>query len=119
MNGTYRAKVININGSTATYEYTDSGGFVQISSLLPSGIKIKKGDTVWITVQNGEVVSVGKRRKLLSTPFGIRLIGILSLLIVLAVLWLIFFFLKKIIIAFAWILIILIVFAFIFVKFRQ
>ena len=119
MNAAYKAKVISINGDTVTYEYTDRNGFVQISSLMPTGIKLRKGDTVWITVNNGVVVSVGKRRKVLSTPFGVKLIALLIMLIVLAVLWLIFVIIKKLIIAFIWVIVIFIAGAFIFTRPRK
>ncbi|MBQ8121366.1 MAG: hypothetical protein IJ172_11410 [Ruminococcus sp.] len=119
MKQTYKAKIISINGNNVTYEYNDAGGFVQISSLKPSGINVKKGDTVWITVENGAVISVGKRRKLLSTPFGIKFLGILVLMIFLLVLWLVWFILKKVLIAVAWVVIILAFVVFIFTKLRR
>lgn len=119
MKETYRAKIINISGNTVTYEYSDSSGFVQISSLRPSGIKVSVGDSVWITVENGEVTTVTKRRSALSTPFGAKFIGMLVMIIVLLVLWLIFVIIKKVIIAFVWIFVVLIIGAVLFAKFKR
>jgi putative ribosome biogenesis GTPase RsgA len=119
MRETYKARVINICGETVTYEYSDSSGFVQISSLRPTNIKLNVGDTVWITVENGAVITVTKRRTSLSAPFGAKLFGMLAAVIALLVLWLIFKVIKKIIIAFVWIFIIVIAAAFIFTKFRR
>ena len=95
MRGTYKAKIIRIDGNTVTYEYSDKAGFTQITSALPSGITVKKGDTVWITVEDGQVISVGKRGGGFPRLLGIRAIGWLVLIIVLLILWLVFFVLKK------------------------
>ena len=57
MKETYKAKIISISGDMLTYEYADANGFVQISSPAPSGIDVSVGDTVWITVENGVVIS--------------------------------------------------------------
>lgn len=119
MNGTYKAKIINIDGTVVTYEYTDENGFVQITSQMPSGISISKGDIVWITIQDGVVVSVGKRRKMMSTPFGVKLAGLLTMIIFIAVLWLIFVVIKKIIIALIWIIVIFFAAVFLIVKFKR
>ena len=86
MKNTHRARIINISGDTVTYEYSDKDGFVQISSLKPSGIKVRTGDTVWITIENGTVTTVRKRRSAFSTPLGIKLTGMLAMIIVLLVL---------------------------------
>ncbi len=118
MNKTYKAKIINIDGKTVTYEYQDSSGFVQISSLKPSGINVRKGDIVWITIDGGVVTRVGKRKPALSSPFAVKLIGALVLIVVLLVLWLIFFVLKKVLIAVAWIAIIAIAAVWLFTRFR-
>jgi hypothetical protein len=119
MKETYRAKIISISGNTVTYEYSDRNGFVQISSLRPSGIKVSVGDSVWITVEDGEVITVTKRRSALSTPFGAKLIGMLVMIIVLLVLWLIFVIIKKVIIAFVWIFVIVIAGVFLFAKLKR
>lgn len=119
MKQTYKAKIISITENNVTYEYSDERGFVQISSCLPLGIRVRTGDTVWITVENGEVISVGKRRSLLSTPFGVKLASVIVLIVFLLVLWLVFFILKKILIAIAWAIIILAAAAFLFTRFKR
>lgn len=119
MKNTYQARIINISGNTVTYEYSDEHGFVQISSLCPSGIKVSVGDTVWITIENGEVTSVTKRRSALSTPFGAKLIGMLVMIIMLLVLWLIWRILKKVIFIFVWGFVLLIAGLFLYAKFRR
>ncbi len=119
MNGTFQAKVINIDGSCVTYEYADKSGVVQISSLRPTGIKIKVGDKVWITLENGTVVSVGKRRPAFSTPSGIKFISAMIIIVILLVLWVVFFFLKKLLIAFAWVILIAIAAVFIFTRLKR
>ncbi len=116
---TYKAKVISISGASATYEYADEGGIVQITSLLPSGIKVRVGDTVWITVDGGTVISVGKRRKVLSTPFGIKLASLLVMIIILLVLWLVFRVIKWVLITLAWVLVLLFGAIWLFARFKK
>lgn len=106
MNGYYKAKIININGSNVTYEYSDENGFVQISSLMPTNITLSVGDIVWITVRNGEVVSVTKRRSVMANPSAVKALGVLMMIVVLLVLWLIWWVLKKAIIMIVWVVVI-------------
>lgn len=119
MRQTHKAKIISISGDTATYEYTDKSGFVQICSRLPSGIKVSVGDTVWITIDGGEVVSVVKRRGVLSTPFGIKLASLLFMVVVLLVLWLVFRVIKWILITLVWVLVLLFVGIWLFARFKR
>ncbi|WP_028504993.1 hypothetical protein [Ruminococcus sp. FC2018] len=115
----YKARIISASDTQVTYEYADTAGFVQISSLPPSGIKVSVGDTVHITVEDGEVIAVSKGRGLLSTPFGIKLVGVLTMIIMLLVLWLVWRILKKVIIFFVWGFILLLVGVYIFTRFRR
>lgn len=119
MKETHKAKIISISGDSVTYEYTDRGGFVQICSRLPSGIKVNVGDTVWITVDGGEVISVVKRRNVLSTPFGIKLASLLVMIIILLVLWLVFRVIKWVLITLAWVLVLLFGGIWLFSKFKK
>jgi hypothetical protein len=119
MKETYKAKIISISGDMLTYEYADANGFVQISSPAPSGIDVSVGDTVWITVENGVVISVVKRRGFLSTPFGIRVFGFLFLIIFLLVLWLVWRILKKVVIALMWVFVIAAAAVFIFTRLKR
>lgn len=119
MKETYKARIINISGDLVTYEYSDRQGFVQISSLRPTGIKVRVGDTVWITVENGEVISVGKRRKMFSTPFGLKLASLLFMIVLLLVLWLVFRVIKWVVITLAWALILIFGGIWLYTRFRK
>ena len=115
----YKARVISAADTQVTYEYTDEAGFVQISAHPPENISLSPGDTVHITLEDGEVIAVSKGRGLLSTPFGIKLAGVLFMIIMLLVLWLVWRILKKVLIFFVWGFILLLAGVFIFSRFRR
>ena len=119
MKETYKARIISISGDLVTYEYNDRQGFVQISSLRPAGIKVRVGDTVWITIENGTVTTVTKRRRMLSTPFGIKLASLLVMIIILLVLWLVFRVIKWVLVTLAWVLVLLFGAIWLFARFKK
>ena len=73
----YKARVISAADTQVTYEYTDEAGFVQISAPPPGDIGLSPGDTVHITVEDGNVIAVSKHTRLMSTSFGMKLAGVL------------------------------------------
>ena len=115
----YKARVISAADTQVTYEYTDEAGFVQISAPPPENIDLSPGDTVHITVEDGNVIAVSKHTGLMSTSFGMKLAGVLFMIIMLLVLWLVWRILKKVLIFFVWGFILLFAGVFIFSRFRR